>query len=206
MDKSQDNAAVEDVNCSLPVASLSMDAPRQPENATSVHAKRVPLPADYTAALTTGKVVRLPLPTWYPASVRRAIHGFRRSWECVLVARDGKVDEWSAKKLRTAAKALAQAMYCDRQLAEGDLDHDQRMAYLDRAARFEAEADRALTAMGLDKSRDADPWAAFYAAKPQLPLPTTAPITKPTSPTPASAEVAPEASVGVLDSHDLADK
>jgi hypothetical protein len=108
----------------------------------------------------------------------------------------GPVTPWQAKQLRTASKCLGAAMRIDRILkAAGEpgmvgviaktdgnvkatsqtgLTHEQYMGYLDRAVRYEAECDRALRSIGLDKSKEEDPWAAIYAMPAEtLPFPPT---------------------------------
>jgi len=116
-----------------------------------------------------GSVYRLPLPFLrrpYTA-IRRQALGFRRAFESVLLRERGGVSEWQAKVLRTAAKAYSAALRCDRILASAgapgeSMTHGEYQGWLDRSVRYEADCDRALRSIGLDRRADADPWDAFY--------------------------------------------
>jgi hypothetical protein len=111
---------------------------------------------------------------------------FRRGFEAVVLARHGTVDQWHAKQLRTAAKAFAAAYRCDWVLARAGepgtkLTHSEYLGYLDRSVKFEAECDKALRSIGLDRTANPDPWDAAFPAcgLPAAPLPVQAPVPAP---------------------------
>src|SRR5262245_10116401 len=91
-------------------------------------------------------------------AVYRKMLSFRSGFESVLVKANGEVGPWQAKLLRSASKAYAAARRVDRILADAGapgstLTHDQYLAYLDRSIRYEAECDRILRTLGMDRSK-----------------------------------------------------
>jgi hypothetical protein len=92
-------------------------------------------------------------------SVGRAARQFYRAFaEIVAQQHGGIVSPWAQKLLRTATKAYAAARRVDLILmragepgAGGKLTHEQFLGYLDRSLKFEAECDRTLKSLGLDK-------------------------------------------------------
>jgi hypothetical protein len=144
-------------------------------------------------AAGTGKVCRLPLPALRApnTAIRRQALDFRRAFEAVVLREKGEVNELDAKTLRTASKAYAAALRCDRILARAGeigvvtigetaktqdgasavkrsqtgLTHEQHLAYLDRSVKFEDACDRALSRLGIDKSVKADVWSEVNAGR-----------------------------------------
>lgn len=127
-----------------------------------------------------------------------------------MLDRHGKITGGVAARIESASKSYGEALRAQKRLADAEagtiaLSESELQGWSDRLVRHLACRDRIMASLDLD--RQADPWELFYKQAPQLPLGPPAPITKPTSPTPASAEVAPQASVDVpLGNGDLEDK
>lgn len=87
-------------------------------------------------------------------------------WTLVAEAHDGAVDALNAKRIRSAALTLAEALRAQTRLAQAEagklrLSEEQIMGWSDRVVRNHAACDRILERLGLDK-RAVDPWDGIY--------------------------------------------
>jgi hypothetical protein len=112
------------------------------------------LPAIATCG--TGQRYRITLgPIGKPfTALRRRIYQFRERVEAAVVAANGEIGVFAAKKIRTACIALRQAGKVEKRIHdhEKDLTHEQWLAYSDRLVRYEEAVDKALASLGLDRS------------------------------------------------------
>ena len=130
---------------------------------------------DSTVTLTEpAQIITLPLGRarrpWVP--IRRQVVQFRRLLERAVVEIHGGVDLRRAKLVRTACTAFESAQRIRRQLAYGGepgsdngLDHQTWLAYDSALQGREASCDRALSALGLDRST-ADVWDSILPPAP----------------------------------------
>lgn len=84
------------------------------------------------------------------AGVARQVLSFRRHLEvAVAAANGGLVTLWQARKIRSAAVAMAEAKRAQAKLAGGNLSEEQQMGWSDRLVKHEAACDRACESLGL---------------------------------------------------------
>jgi hypothetical protein len=112
--------------------------------------------------LTTGK-----LPNSY---VKKQLGKLRRQLESAVVESHGELSLYHSALIQSCARHEARAELLNRYLSnEKNLSLSDRMNLLAQISAATDSRDKALKALGLDRTNDSDPWAGLLDAQPPAP-------------------------------------